>query len=123
MQFDTRRNCKHCRQSYTIINTAQVYCRQCCPSENKKAYQRLKLYNLSHHEFEFLLQSQKNLCVICDSVLKDKGATGLNIDHCHDTGKVRGILCHRCNIIVGFLDKGDWQKSVNKVVAYISRNK
>lgn len=67
--------------------------------------------------------AQNNLCAICDDHLKDRGATGLNVDHCHDTGKVRGILCHRCNIVVGFLDKGDWQKSVEKVISYISRNK
>jgi hypothetical protein len=123
MQFDTRRNCRHCKQEYTIINTAQVYCRVCCPSENRKAYLRLKLYDLSHPEFESLLISQNGLCAICDNPLKDKGATGLNVDHCRSTGKVRGILCHRCNIVVGFLDKGDWQKSVEKVISYISRNK
>jgi hypothetical protein len=117
MKFDTKRRCRHCHNDYEIINSAQAYCRICCPSENRKSYQRLKLYKLSHPEFEKMFEHQNKCYAICIEPLRDKSATGLNVDHCHVSGKVRGLLCHRCNIIVGFLDKDDWKKSIDLVAA------
>lgn len=114
------RKCKHCKGDFTIINNAQVYCRTCCPT--KRAYQRLKYYDLSQSEFEVLLIKQKHDCALCEEKLVEGGATNLNVDHCHNTGKVRGLLCHRCNMIVGFLDKGHWPDQLHKVKSYIQRS-
>jgi len=54
-------------------------------------------YNLTPGEFESRLKEQKNCCLICDGPFK-----GIpHIDHCHQTGKVRGILCFGCNVALG----------------------
>jgi hypothetical protein len=94
MKFVTQRICKHhrCQREFTIINPAQVYCKICCPSDIPNSYERLKYYSLSNPEFETMIQTQNYLCKICDEPLKTSGSCGLNIDHDHTTGKVRGIL-------------------------------
>lgn len=115
--YKTLRDCRHCLQEFQISNTAQVYCNSCCPT--RKAYQRLKYYKLSQPEFDALLENQHGCCALCDNVLIDGGSTNLNVDHCHTTGKVRGLLCHRCNMIAGFLDKDDWVERLHKIEQYI----
>lgn len=117
IMFTETRQCKHCKISFVIINNAQVYCRICCPT--KRAYQRLKYYNMSQLEFEALLMKQNYNCALCSDRLIEGGSTNLNVDHCHNTGKVRGLLCHRCNMIVGFLDKGDWPTQLHKIESYV----
>jgi Recombination endonuclease VII len=100
--YNEVRVCKHCKKTYKIINPAQVYCRICCPTS--RAYDRLKNYDISQFEFDALVQKQNNLCALCNKVLIHGGATNLNIDHCHKTNRVRGLLCHCCNMTVGFIE-------------------
>ena len=50
--------------------------------------------------------------------IKRKGAKYFNIDHSHTTGKVRGLLCHDCNIILGKLN--DDIDMCKKIISYLS---
>jgi Recombination endonuclease VII len=61
----------------------------------------LKKYGLTQEEFENLLTCQSGRCAICTT--NDPNYNGWCVDHCHLTGKVRGILCHKCNIMLGFV--------------------
>ena len=55
------------------------------------------------HYFE-MVNNQNNKCLICGEI-PDKNAIhkqrSLHVDHCHTTGKVRGLLCHLCNRAIG----------------------
>ncbi len=54
-------------------------------------------------DFEMLFEFQEQKCAICGAPPAEKP---LAIDHCHKTGKVRGLLCHKCNMGLGmFLDR------------------
>lgn len=64
------------------------------------AYMLKGLYALSIDAYETLLAEQKGLCAICQ---KPPGKTRLGVDHCHDTGKVRALLCTKCNTAIGQL--------------------
>lgn len=57
-------------------------------------------YGMSLEEFNQMVKDQKGTCLICLKVPKKR----LVIDHCHKTGKVRGLLCDPCNVALGFLE-------------------
>lgn len=58
------------------------------------------LYGISRVEYEALLASQDEACAICR--VGDPGGKGSwHVDHCHETNKVRGLLCHHCNLMLG----------------------
>ena len=56
----------------------------------------LKTYGLQPGQWEAMLAAQGGRCSIC---LKRKRR--YDTDHCHETGKVRGVICHRCNSLLG----------------------
>lgn len=55
--------------------------------------------NISIKQYENLLQEQNYKCAICGK--KDRHNKRLSVDHCHQTQKVRGLLCTDCNLILG----------------------
>jgi len=61
-----------------------------------------KKYNITLEQFEQMKLSQNNCCAICGKPLKD--GRGSNIDHNHESGRIRGVLCHKCNTALGLLD-------------------
>lgn len=81
---------------------------------------RHKLYGLSEEQFQAMLAAQRGCCAICQTTLAlDK--TGLHIDHDHSTGKVRGLLCGRCNAGIGHL--GDSEENLWRAALYLADSK
>jgi hypothetical protein len=58
-------------------------------------------YGIGVLEYEKMLTEQKGGCRIC---FRKPGKTPLHVDHCHKTGRVRGLLCHQCNWYLGTID-------------------
>ncbi len=81
----------------------------------KKRYYKYA-YGLPHGEFEAMLQAQNGKCAICEKILTDDSPPYL--DHCHETGNARGILCQHCNSGIGFLK--DSPIIVSKALAYLN---
>jgi hypothetical protein len=65
-----------------------------------RAKANIKKYGITLEQKEALLHKQLGKCPICSDPLKP-GRTGMQVDHDHTTGKVRGLLCHPCNIVLG----------------------
>ncbi|MGH2808786.1 MAG: endonuclease VII domain-containing protein, partial [Actinomycetota bacterium] len=61
----------------------------------------LRKYGLSLADFEFLVITQGGACRICGKVEGDK----LHVDHDHQTGLIRGLLCGNCNKAIGLLEE------------------
>lgn len=51
-------------------------------------------YGIELEEYEQMLEDQGGTCYICDN---PPGKYRLSVDHCHESGTVRGLLCHDCN--------------------------
>lgn len=62
-------------------------------------------YGITQAELDLMIQKQGGLCAICGGPPNGIG-TRLHIDHCHDTGRIRGLLCSNCNTMIG-LAKND----------------
>jgi hypothetical protein len=65
-------------------------------------------YKINKIELEAILNNQMGMCAICKesiSIYKTDDTPAACIDHDHETGKVRGLLCHSCNIYVGSIEK------------------
>jgi hypothetical protein len=43
----------------------------------------------------------------------------LRVDHCHETGKIRGLLCHNCNVAIGHL--GDNLSTMQNAISYLAK--
>lgn len=63
----------------------------------RKDWYLKKKYGITVAERDELFLRQGNCCAIC----KTKSAAAWDIDHCHVSGQVRGILCHPCNVMLG----------------------
>jgi len=70
-------------------------------------------YGMTVEEWETLFSSQKGACGICEK------AVPLCVDHCHETGKIRGLLCRKCNSALGMLD--DSICLARKAVLYLEK--
>ena len=69
-----------------------------------------RVYDISLEDYNFLLESQNNKCKICKR--ECSSGKSLAVDHNHDTGEVRGLLCKNCNIGLGmFFDNLDFLES------------
>jgi hypothetical protein len=62
---------------------------------------RLRFYKITQRDFDILLEAQNYKCAICRSDTPG-GSGDWHIDHDHATNKVRGILCCRCNLGLGY---------------------
>ena len=60
-----------------------------------------RTYGLSLEEFNEKLKSQNNKCAICNNVETRDKHNVFAVDHCHKTGKIRGLLCWKCNSGLG----------------------
>jgi hypothetical protein len=61
------------------------------------------LYGLTVEDYEKLLAAQNGMCAACSRTPADEHHKVLHVDHCHETNKVRGLLCTRCNTALGLL--------------------
>lgn len=74
---------------------------------------RRRKYGITPEEFIQRLHSQNNGCAICSKILDEsKRSLVGHVDHCHATGKIRGILCSNCNTGLGvFQDNEEFLKN------------
>ncbi len=76
-------------------------------------------------QYKLMLEKQNNVCAICfkkeirmDS--RNNKISRLCVDHCHETGKIRGLLCHKCNLALGCYD--DSIENLKSAIKYLELN-
>ena len=71
--------------------------------ENKRKWQIKTRYGMTVAQVDAMHEAQSGSCAVCKNPLRK-----FHIDHDHSTGKVRGLLCHRCNVMIGGWDDKEW---------------
>lgn len=134
--------CKDCgkikptKEFYPSKNTKngyRAYCKICTKGRNinyrknnvehnknvkRDRHLRIK-YNISLKEYNQMYKAQNYKCAICNKPQPSKRR--LAVDHDHDTGEVRGLLCVWCNRSLGQF--GDNMEGINKVLKYLEKSK
>lgn len=63
------------------------------------------MYGITSNQYDALLVAQAGLCAICKRPEKARSKKFLAVDHDHNTGEIRGLLCHKCNAGLGHFDE------------------
>ena len=97
-------------------------CRPCNEHRKWKTF-IVRTYGITAEDYYNMLAAQNNKCAVCESeeVNNSRVSSGkLFIDHCHDTGKVRGLLCSKCNHGIGLLN--DDTALLQKAIEYLNKS-
>jgi Recombination endonuclease VII len=87
------KTCAECKRLY--LKRPDVLAR-------RAANQRARTYGLKPNDIELMLSAQNYRCANNECNATKPGGKGTwYVDHCHTSGKVRGVLCHHCNIALG----------------------
>lgn len=109
------------------------HCKQCISIDRKRYYNtpngykkkiekswRDKGITFTLDEYNVILDKQNGGCAICGAK-KNKNGNALCLDHDHNTGKIRGILCHDCNTSLGKFE--DNVELLKRAIQYLENNK
>ena len=104
--YSGRKDCKDCK------NSKAKQWRKDNPKNVERHLIRMRertkerRYGITQEQFDQMIIDQNNKCKICS--IEFKGTKFTHIDHCHDTNRVRGLLCNDCNLALGqFNDNTD----------------
>lgn len=100
--------CKPCANAYAKATKKRNY-----SYEQTRRWQLMTRYRITPKEVEAMTQAQGGRCALCGVVPKR-----LIVDHDHITKRVRGLLCYRCNAVIGGLDDPDFRA---QAVAYLTK--
>lgn len=83
----------------------------------KKRSRMLKSkYGITLEDYETMLSNQRGGCAVCE---RSPGKLPLHVDHDHNTGKVRGLLCHQCNWYLGTLERSS--VAISNLLGYLEK--
>ena len=99
--------CKKCRKNYYTTEG------------RASKYMMKQKFNMTIEQYDELLEKQNGVCAICGRLNTDPQKGRFCIDHDHKTGKVRGLLCTKCNIALGDFD--DNINSLAKAIKYLTQ--
>lgn len=96
---------------------------KCRPCEEHRKWKKfiVKVYKINEEQYYEMLASQNYACKICGSEYNNNNRCTSNklfIDHCHTTGKVRGLLCSKCNHGLGQFN--DNPEQLQKAIDYLN---
>jgi hypothetical protein len=126
------KKCRHCKETKSISDFSRnksyrdgyfSTCKACRKSkypttlkQKQQAYERQikRNYGITVDDYEKMYLAQNGLCAGCS---QPNAGSKFHIDHCHASGKVRGLLCANCNIALGLLN--DSIKTLSRLIEYL----
>lgn len=92
-------------------------------TDNGRNKTLLRSYGITLQQYNEMLEKQGGVCAIClqpERMVHKGKVKRLCVDHDHKTGKVRGILCHRCNTTLGMYE--DNPELMRNLITYLEDN-
>ena len=117
------KTCKECDEIFTPHAPKVVHCDDCKDRYDGKLLRRAQVYGIKCKDIMEMFTGE---CEICLKEIHLSRSTGkprndsAAIDHCHDTGKIRGMICVQCNRAVGHL--GDDLETLKRAVIYLEKH-
>ncbi len=124
-----KHRCRICKQNidrkYAATNSAKLL-------YNRMHSHLKQKFNLTHNDYEQMLALQNGLCAICKQPETLKGRKSkrfpehavlvkrLSVDHNHSSGKIRELLCHNCNVLLG--NAKDSIKILQDAISYLKKH-
>ena len=100
-------------------NGLQTWCKECQKGRDHRTNNLKKRYNMTPDDWDRMLAEQGGGCGICGTTEPGGRGNTFHVDHDHATGKVRGLLCFKCNTDLNKLEGGFFEKAT----AYLRRHK
>ena len=127
-KFGVHSRCKKCareiKKEYRKNNGEKVRSQQRAwakANPDRKREHLIKcLYGISIEQYMYVLEKQNGVCAICkqpELSIRRGSYKSLDVDHNHETGEIRGLLCSACNAALGLL-KEDAQR-IESLLAYL----
>lgn len=88
-------------------------------SEKGRMYYLKSKYNITPEDYDKMSEAQNHRCAFCSKHVSELERR-LAVDHCHETGRIRGLLCMPCNTSLGQL--GDTTEAMQKILSYLTQN-
>lgn len=93
--------CKECDREYQRARYKKNGRARPRDKKAEQEYHRKRVYGITPEQYAAMIERSGGLCEICGRVPSEVSGKGACVDHCHDSGAVRGILCHPCNVALG----------------------
>jgi len=101
-----KKPCRNCGDIFQPHSPSELYCDDKCKSDGITTAYLLRTYGITLIDYKNMIEEQEGLCKICRTegwTMAKHHKIKLVVDHCHASGKVRGLLCHNCNRALGLL--------------------
>jgi hypothetical protein len=113
-----------------------TWCKECNAEKNRNAYAKKTVeerreiglkrrYGITYADYMSMYDTQNGNCRICNESLvlwcDKREPKAACVDHCHATGKIRGLLCHECNVALGLVHENE--VIAQNMIRYIKENR
>ncbi len=108
--------CASCSEFMIKKSHTHKVCKTCTPTNSSRS--RYRRYKISSKQLQEMINDQHDCCFLCTKKFTNH-QRGMHVVHDHELGTVRKLLCHRCNWIVGLIEKMTSDESLDKVLDYV----
>ena len=106
------------RKSYRCTECVATGVRKTVNKDKRRNYDLNRNYGIDNDMYLQMLSEQNGCCKICN-ISEEENKSKLHVDHNHKTGKVRGLLCSRCNTAIGKFKEDP--EIIKRAIEYIER--
>ncbi len=112
--------CRTCREEFQPNAPSHLYCSDPCAEDATQDKYYRRNYGIGRADWLSMYERQGGVCFVCRGegfLMREDHTAKLMVDHCHATGKVRGLLCHNCNRALGLLK--DDKSAIRRALEYL----